>query len=61
VAIATGTIFAALVFRIGEWNEVALLGPAIGVLVLGLADDRITLSPTAKLVGSLAAGASWSG
>ncbi len=57
VAIAAGTVFGALVFRVGEWNEVALLGPALGVLVLGLVDDKITLGPTAKLVGSLAAGA----
>jgi UDP-GlcNAc:undecaprenyl-phosphate GlcNAc-1-phosphate transferase len=57
MAIAAGTVFATLVFRVGEWNEVVLLGPALGVLVLGLVDDKITLGPTAKLVGSLAAGA----
>ena len=57
VAIAAGTVVAAVVFRVGEWNEAALLGPAIGLLALGLVDDRITLGPTAKLVGSLAAGA----
>jgi UDP-GlcNAc:undecaprenyl-phosphate GlcNAc-1-phosphate transferase len=57
LAIAAGTVVAALVFRGGDRTVTALLAPAIGVLILGLIDDKITLGPTAKLVGSLAAGA----
>jgi UDP-GlcNAc:undecaprenyl-phosphate/decaprenyl-phosphate GlcNAc-1-phosphate transferase len=57
VAVAAGTIVAVLVFTSPGPIKFALLAPALGMCVLGIVDDRFTLGPTAKLVGSLAGGA----
>jgi UDP-GlcNAc:undecaprenyl-phosphate GlcNAc-1-phosphate transferase len=57
LAIATGTAVAVLVFSQPGPVAFALLASALGVCVLGVADDWFTLGPTAKLVGSLAGGA----
>jgi len=57
IAIAAGTVLATLAFSTRDWSQAALLGSALGALVLGLIDDRFALGPTAKLVGSLALGA----
>jgi UDP-GlcNAc:undecaprenyl-phosphate GlcNAc-1-phosphate transferase len=57
VAIAAATVVSTLAFSAPrDWNQVALLGSALGALILGLIDDRFALGPTAKLVGSLALG-----
>jgi UDP-GlcNAc:undecaprenyl-phosphate GlcNAc-1-phosphate transferase len=57
VAIAAGTLLSTLAFSARDSSQVALLGSALGSLILGLIDDRFSLGPTAKLVGSLALGA----
>jgi UDP-GlcNAc:undecaprenyl-phosphate GlcNAc-1-phosphate transferase len=57
IAIAAGTMVSVLAFRNPSPIEFALLAPALGVCFLGIIDDRFTLGPTAKLVGSLAGGA----
>jgi UDP-GlcNAc:undecaprenyl-phosphate/decaprenyl-phosphate GlcNAc-1-phosphate transferase len=63
IAIAAGTIvgFAGIVFRAdlvgppGEWMPVPM--GALAMFVVGVLDDRLQLSPVAKLVASLAIGA----
>lgn len=63
IAIAAGTMagFAAIVFRPGlavapgEWVAVPLA--ALAMFIVGVLDDRLQLSPVAKLVTSLAIGA----
>ncbi|MBI3048985.1 MAG: hypothetical protein HYY76_11830 [Acidobacteria bacterium] len=63
IAIAAGTMagFAAIVFRpdlllsAEQWLAVPLA--ALAMFVVGVLDDRLQLSPVAKLVGSLAIGA----
>jgi UDP-GlcNAc:undecaprenyl-phosphate GlcNAc-1-phosphate transferase len=57
IAIAAGVTAATLVQGDGGWVTLALVGSASAALVVGLIDDRISLSPTAKLVASLVLGA----
>jgi UDP-GlcNAc:undecaprenyl-phosphate GlcNAc-1-phosphate transferase len=57
VAIAAGTTVSIVALASPAATEFALLVPALAVCVLGIVDDRFTLGPTAKLVGSLAGGA----
>lgn len=57
LAIAAGTIVGTLAFSSGAGPERAVVGASVGILIVGIVDDRLTLSPTAKLVGSLVIGA----
>src|SRR5437867_5073392 len=57
LAIAAATIIAASVSGARTPTEHAIIGAAALSLVLGLVDDKVTLGPTAKLVGSLVIGA----
>lgn len=57
VAIAAGTLGAVLATGARDPDTTAVASVAFTMLVLGLVDDRVRLRPTAKLVGSLAAGA----
>ena len=57
VAIAAGTVIGAWAFAGQDSSTAILLGTAAGGLILGLIDDKFTLSPTAKLVGTLVLGA----
>src|SRR5438552_958256 len=57
VAIAAGTIVAGFAFGDNARSQVVLAAASIAMLFLGLIDDKVTLGPTAKLVGSLVVGA----
>jgi UDP-GlcNAc:undecaprenyl-phosphate GlcNAc-1-phosphate transferase len=56
VAIAAGTAAAGLFFGEGGRSLFVVGAAALGVFLLGLVDDKFTLTPTTKLVGSLLAG-----
>ncbi len=63
VAIAGATILAFVVWVIfaessdGPWLSLAVTGAALGLFVVGFLDDRLQLSPLAKLTWSLIVGA----
>jgi UDP-GlcNAc:undecaprenyl-phosphate GlcNAc-1-phosphate transferase len=57
VSIAGGTIAAVVAFASWDRSVSLMVGAGLAALVLGLVDDRVSLGPTAKLVGSLAIGA----
>src|SRR3989442_1233683 len=57
VAIAAGTVVAILAIGERSADQVVLIMAPLAALILGLVDDKVALSPTAKLVGSLVVGA----
>ena len=57
IAIAAGTLGAMLAFGTVTRSVGGVATASLAIFLLGLVDDRVKLTPTAKLVGSLAAGA----